>query len=206
MADDPTPTTEILEDGSLTEGERAERLLPIVYEQLRAIARERMAKERPGHTLQATALVHEAYLRLVGERRLPWQNRAHFFAAAAEAMRLLLVDHAKARARAKRGGGRRREPLDVVDLAAKSDPEEILSLNDALCRLEDADVVMAKVVRLRFFAGLSVEETAEALEISPATVKRRWEFARTWLFNELRADDTREAAGDGERSEPGARG
>jgi RNA polymerase sigma factor (TIGR02999 family) len=177
--------TQLLLDPQLASAERAERLLPLVYEHLRGIARQRMAAERLDHTLQPTALVHEAYLRLVGERELPWQNRAHFFAAAAEAMRRILLDHAKARGRVKRGGGAERVPLSVGDLVAAEDPAEILSLDEALCRLTECDPGIGDVVRLRFYAGLSIEETARTLEISQATVKRRWEFGRTWLYHEL---------------------
>ena len=145
-----------------------------------------MASERSDHTLEATALVHEAYLRLVGERRVPWQNRAHFYAAAAQAMRRILLDHTKARGREKRGGGRRRVPLSMADIADSWNFQETLSLDEALCRLEERDPAIGEVVRLRFFAGLSVEQTAEALGVSKATVKRRWEFGRTWLFRELK--------------------
>ena len=163
----------------------ADDLLPLVYDQLRRIARQHMAQERVDHTLQATALVHEAYLRLVGPRRVPWKNKAHFYVAAAQAMRHILLDHAKARAREKRGGGRRRVPLSVADVAESWNLEETLSLDDALRRLVDRDPGIGEVVRLRFFAGLSIEETAEVLGVSKATVKRRWEFGRTWLYREL---------------------
>ena len=161
-------------------------LLPLVYEQLRCIAQKRMAQERADHTLQATALVHEAYLRLVGPRRIPWKNKAHFYAAAAQAMRRILLDHAKACGREKRGGGRRRVPLSVADVAESWNLEETLSLDDALRRLVDRDPGIGEVVRLRFFASLSIEETAEVLGVSKATVKRRWEFGRTWLYRELK--------------------
>ena len=170
------------------DGDRSamDELLPLVYEQLRRDAQLRMAGERSDHTLQATALVHEAYLRLVGERRVPWRNRAHFYAAAAQAMRRILLDHTKARGREKRGGGRRRVPLSMADIADSWNFQETLSLDEALCRLEERDPAIGEVVRLRFFAGLSVEQTAEALGVSKATVKRRWEFGRTWLFRELK--------------------
>ena len=144
------------------------------------------ARNWVGSQLEATALVHEAYLRLVGERRVPWQNRAHFYFAAAEAMRRILLDHAKARARQKRGAGRRRVPLSMADIADSWNFQETLSLDEALCRLEERDPAIGEVVQLRFFAGLSVEQTAEALGVSKATVKRRWEFGRTWLFRELK--------------------
>lgn len=166
-----------------------DELLPLVYDQLRRIAQQKMAQERPDHSLQATALVHEVYLRLVGEEDVKWVNRAHFFAAAAEAMRRILVESARSRGRLKRGGERKRMPLSVVDLAAENDPAEILALSDALERLEKQDPRMAKLVMLRFFSGLSVEETASAMEMSPRTVKREWAIARAWLFRELNETD-----------------
>lgn len=163
----------------------ANELLPLVYAQLRAVAQQRMAGERAGHTLQATALVHEAYLKLVGPRDVPWQNQAHFYSAAAEAMRRILIDHAKSRGRQKRGGDKSCVALDVADLAAAADSEQILALDEAVCRLEEQEPEAANVVRLRFYAGLSVDQTAEALGLSPRTVDRRWTFARAWLFREL---------------------
>lgn len=171
-------------------------LLPLVYEQLRAIAGQRMSNERPDHTLQATALVHEAYARLVGNDEIEWDGRGHFFVAAAEAMRRILVEHARARASLKRGGpvaDRRRVPLSVVDLAKSDNFEEILILDEALCRLSEESQPMADVIRLRFFAGLSIEETANALGISTPTVKRRWAWARAWLYREMKdeSDDSR---------------
>lgn len=163
----------------------ANELLPMVYQQLRAIATNRMAGENPAHTLQATALVNEVYLKLFGNRQLPWQNRAHFYATAAQAMRRVLLDHAKAKGRKKRGGAGKKMPLNVADLATSEDPEQILALDAALCRLEGHNPEAASVVRLRFYAGLSVDETAEALDMSPRTVDRRWKFARAWLFEQL---------------------
>ena len=156
-------------------------LLPLVYEELRRLARHRMAAENAGHTLQATALVHEAYLRL-GGADAKFASRAHFFHLAAAAMQRILIEHARSRGRIKRGGEMRRLPGNVLDLAAAPDSEEILALDDALRRLEQESPQSAAVVRLRFFAGLSVEETAESLEISPRSVNREWTFARAWLF------------------------
>jgi RNA polymerase sigma factor (TIGR02999 family) len=172
-------------------GDRAavDELLPLVYDQLRRDAQNRMAGERPDHTLDATALVHEAYLRLVGDRRLPWRNRAHFYAAAVEAMRRILLDHAKARGREKRGGGRKRVPLSVAEIADSWNFEETVSLDEALRRLMDRDPNIGRVVQLRFFTGLSIDDTAEALGVSAATVKRRWEFGRTWLYRELTREE-----------------
>jgi len=168
-----------------TAGPVSERLLPLVYAELRKLATCRMQAERADHTLQATALVHEAYLRLVGNRQQPWANRAHFFAAAAEAMRRILIEHARAKQGPRRGGGMKKLPMDVVDLATADDPDEILALDEAISRLEQADPDAAKVVRLRFYAGLSVEETAESLDISPRSVKREWAFAKAFLLREL---------------------
>ena len=181
--------TRVLEAIERGDAIAATELLPLVYDQLRREAQRHMAGERPDHTLQATALVHEAYLRLVGDRRVPWKNRAHFYAAAAEAMRRILLDHAKARGREKRGGGRKRVPLSVADVAESWNFEETLSLDEALRCLMDRDSNIGRVVELRFFAGLSIDDTAEALGVSKATVKRRWEFGRTWLYRELTRDD-----------------
>lgn len=174
----------------------ADQLLPLVYEQLRAIAQQRMAGERNAgrnHTLQATALVHEAYARLVGNNELKWDSRAHFFVAAAEAMRRILIDHARAKLAEKRGGrdgvGRERLDLaiaDVADLASQKNPEEILALDQAFLRLQEQEPRAAEVVRLRFYAGLSVDDTAAALDVSPRTVELDWSYARAWLFRALR--------------------
>lgn len=166
-------------------------LLAEVYGQLRSVAQQRMKEERRGHTLDATALVHEAYLRLADETRIPWKGRAHFFAAAAQAMRRVLVEHARARGAVKRGGSgnpaRSREiPLNVIDLAVDADADEILAVDEAIFRLESQDADLARIVRLRFFAGLSEDEVAQALEMSPRTVRRDWTVARAWLRRELR--------------------
>lgn len=168
-----------------TSPKAAEQLLPLVYEQLRAMAAKRMRQERKDHTLDATALVHEAYLRLVGTTEPSWQSRAHFFRVAAEAMRHLLIDHARRRAADKRGGGSKRVPLCVVDLATDIDPSSVLALDEAIQTLEREDARAAEVVRLRFFAGLSVQETAQILGLSDRSVLREWSFARTRLFQLL---------------------
>lgn len=183
---DPARTTiDWLLDQRIGDAERVERLLPEIYAQLRAAAQECLRSERAGHTLNATALVHEAYLRLVGPRQVPWQNRAHFFAAAAQAMRRILVDHARSKAAARRGGAdARRAAIELSTLPDPSSEREsagFLILDAALARLEGVDEEAAAVVRLRYFAGLSVEETASALGSSTATVKRAWAFARGWL-------------------------
>jgi RNA polymerase sigma factor (TIGR02999 family) len=164
----------------------SDELLAVVYEQLRRIAEHRMRGERSDHTLQATALVHEAYVRLLGDEPIAWDSRAHFFSAAAEAMRRILIEHARARGRKKRGGDvegrpRKRIPLDVVDLASNADPDEILSVDDAVCRLESQDPQLGRIVRLRFYAGLSEQEIADALGVSERTIRREWVLARAWL-------------------------
>jgi RNA polymerase sigma factor (TIGR02999 family) len=165
--------------------EAAGELLELVYEQLRALAARRLAHERKGHTLQATALVHDVFVRLVGDQPVPWQDRAHFYAAAAQAMRRILIDHARRHQAEKRGGRRRRVPISVVDLAETSDPEQVLALEEAMRSLEDSDPRAADVVRLRFYAGLSVEQTAAALGVSERTVLREWAYARAALFERL---------------------
>ncbi len=170
----------------------ANRLLPLVYDQLRKAAQLQMASERSDHTLSATALVLEAYLRLDGHRQVPWAGRGHFYAAAAEAMRRVLLDHAKGRARIKRGGewateARAGAEMDFEDFAtlACRDSEEIVRFDDAFRRLEAESPDGAAVARLRFYAGLSVEQTAAALGLSSSTVDRRWAFARAWLYRRL---------------------
>ncbi len=177
--------TQLLVEAGKGDQRAADALLPKVYEQLRAIARRRMNHERPEHTLQATALVHEAYLQLVGRRDVDWACRAHFFASAAEAMRLILLQHTRDRERIKRGGNSRRVALNVLELAADHDSEEILALIEAIRHLEEQDPQLGQIVRLRFYAGLGVEDTAAALGLSERTVKRRWHYARVWLYGRL---------------------
>jgi RNA polymerase sigma factor (TIGR02999 family) len=162
----------------------AQELLPLVYQSLKELARQRMSLERPGHTLQATALVHEAYLRLVG-KNVRFAGRIQFYHAAAQAMRRILVEHARARGRVKRGGAARRVPINILDLAEEASRDEILALDEAIRRLEEHTPDIAAVVRLRFFAGLTVEQTAEALSIGRRSVDRAWAYARVWLFREL---------------------
>jgi RNA polymerase sigma factor (TIGR02999 family) len=184
----PTATgdlTQLLRAAAEGQSGAADELLRLVYNHLHSIAQMRMARENPGHTLQATDLVHEVYLRVLGEHAIAWNGRAHFYHVAAEAMRRLLIEHARRRDRVKRGGGRQRVPLNVVDLAAEQDEEQILALDSAMRRLQEVDGDAAEVVRLRFFAGLSVEQSAEALNVSPRTIKRDWAFARAWLHQAL---------------------
>jgi len=165
-----------------------QELLPLVYQSLKELARQRMSLERPGHTLQATALVHEAYLRLVG-KNMRFAGRVQFYHAAAQAMRRILVEHARARGRIKRGGGALRVPINILDLAEQGDREEILALDEAIRRLEEHTPDIAAVVRLRFFAGLTVEQTAEALSMGRRSVDRAWAYARVWLYRELYGED-----------------
>jgi RNA polymerase sigma factor (TIGR02999 family) len=165
------------------------RLFEEVYGQLRAIAQKQMEDERSGHSLRATELVHQAFLRLFGGAEVDWADQRHLVHAAAEAMRRILIEHARQRSRQKRGGDRRRLPLSMVDAAepgpAEEDADDLLALDAALRRMEEKDPRAADVVRLRFFAGLTIEQAAEALNLSPRTVKREWEFARAWLARSL---------------------
>jgi RNA polymerase sigma-70 factor (ECF subfamily) len=162
-----------------------ERLLPLVHGELRRLAKRHMAGERPDHVLQATALVNEAYLRLIDIRRVQWQDRAHFFAMAARLMRRVLVDFARARKNQKRGGALHRVTFDQNLLVTSDTPDDLIAIDDALRSLAVEHDRKSQVVELRFFGGLSVEETAEALRISPETVMRDWKFAKTWLMREL---------------------
>jgi RNA polymerase sigma factor (TIGR02999 family) len=183
--------TRILSAIEQGEPHAAEQLLPLVYEELRKLAAEKMAAEKPGQTLQATALVHEAYVRLVGtEQAQQWNSRGHFFAAAAEAMRRILIDKARRKQRRKRGGDRVRQDLDVVDPAAPESPEDLIALDAALDRLAATDKAAAEVVHLRFFAGLPIPQVAEVLGISPRTADRLWAYARAWLHQEIQGSDS----------------
>jgi RNA polymerase sigma factor (TIGR02999 family) len=174
----------------------AEQILPVVYDELRRLAAQRLAGEKPGQTLQATALVHEAYLRLVGgededaagPRGQHWNSRGHFFAAAAEAMRRILVENARRKHTGKRGGGRARQNLDGLDLAAPNTPEEVLALDEALDKLAATDRTAFDVVQLRFFAGLPIPEVAQLLSISPRKADRLWAYARAWLHQEIQGE------------------
>jgi RNA polymerase sigma factor (TIGR02999 family) len=163
----------------------AERLLPLVYDELRQLAAHKLAQEKPGQTLQATALVHEAYVRLV-DREQRWDSRGHFFAAAAEAMRRTLIDRAREKHAQKRGGGRKRLDIDALDLATQATPDQLLALDEVLAKLAGEDPAAARLVELRYFAGLTVEEAGKALGMSTATAYRHWKYARAWLHSELR--------------------
>jgi RNA polymerase sigma factor (TIGR02999 family) len=168
----------------------AEQLLPLVYDELRRLAAEKLAREKPGQTLDATALVHEAYLRLVdGDKAQHWNSRGHFFTAAAEAMRRILVDRARAKRAEKRGGGRRRVEVEPDELAARQHDQKLLALDEALAKLEQQAPPQAQLVKLRYFAGLTICEAAAALGISTATADRYWAYARAWLQREMAGAD-----------------
>jgi len=193
----------ILDQIQAGEPQAAEQLLPLVYDELRKLAAAKLAQEKPGQTLQATALVHEAYLRLVGARSASkgedslacaagssqFANRAHFFAAAAEAIRRILVEQARHKQRVRHGGGRRRVDLDDACSLVEPPPDDLLALDEALSRLADLNPIRAEVVKLRYFGGLTMPEVAETLGISLPTAERYWAFARTWLFAELNPSD-----------------
>jgi RNA polymerase sigma factor (TIGR02999 family) len=177
--------TRILNAIERGEARATDELLPLVYEELRLLAAQKLSHERPGQTLQATALVHEAYIRLAGEEPQSWENRGHFFAAAAEAMRRILIDHARHRQACKCGGGRERMPLDDAEVADASTAEDIVALDDALAKLAVEDPQAAEIVKLRLFAGLSVDQAAAAIGVSRATAYRQWTYARAWLRSEI---------------------
>ena len=178
--------TRILNAAAQGDSGAASELLPLVYEELRRLAAAKMASENPGQTLQATALVHEAWLRLTGDENRKWNDRTHFFAAAAEAMRRILVDNARRKRAQRHGGGQQRVELTDVALAAPND-DQILAVNEALEKLAAQDKQKAELVKLRYFVGMTIEEAAEVLGISAPTVKRHWTYARAWLAEEIRA-------------------
>jgi len=168
-------------------GDRAvlDALLPLVYDELRVIARGYLRNERANHTLQPTGLVHEAYLRLINQQRVDWRNRAQFFGLAANMMRRILVNHAESRGAQKRGGGNNKVPLDEVAVVFEEEPLDLLALNEALLRLETIDKLKSEIVEMKFFGGLTIDEIAEVTKISTASVEREWAFARGWLFKTL---------------------
>jgi len=174
------------------EGDKAalDRLTPLVYDEIRRIAHRYIQREREGHTLQTTALVHEAYVRLAGSQNVAWKNRSHFFAVTAQVMRRILIDHARRRQYLKHGGEAQRVPFDSVQVALMSQPRaaELLALDEALAELAKLDERKGTVVELRYFGGLSIEETAEVLEISAMTVRRDWRAAKAWLFRRMKAE------------------
>lgn len=184
----PSPVTGLLVDWANGDASAFDRLVPLVHHELRRLARRQMHGERAGHTLQTTALVNEAYMRLLGLERVRWQDRGHFFAMAARLMRRVLVDHARSRQYQKRGGGSEHVVFDEELVAAGERPADMVALDDALALLAVVDKRKSDVVELRFFGGCSVEETAQALGVSPETVMRDWRFAKAWLLRELQGD------------------
>jgi len=177
--------TQLLIDWSNGDQSAFDKLMPLIDEELRRLAHHYMARERAGHTLQTTALVNEAFLKLVNRKNLQWQNRAHFFGLAAQVMRTILVDHARSHASAKRGGGARNLELDEAMLVSQQKASEVVALDEALNQLALIDPRQSRIVELRFFGGLTVEEAAEVLHVSPVTIKREWSTAKAWLYHKL---------------------
>ena len=177
--------TQLLQQWSNGQEQALDRLMPQIHDELRKLAASYLRRERPDHTLQPTALVNEAFLKLVDQRAAKWQNRAHFFGIAAQAMRRILVDHARAHSSGKRGGAFRKVPLDDANLVGSTTDVDLLALDEALTRLAVMDPQQSRVVELRFFGGLTMEETAEVMRISPATIGREWRMAKAWLSAEL---------------------
>ena len=167
----------------------ADELLPLVYEQLRILAAQKMAQEKPGQTLQATALVHEAYIRLVGDEPQNWNSRAHFFCAAAEAMRRILIENARSKQKLKRGGSQHRVDLSGANMAIERDINDLISLDEALTKLVQEDPTKADLVKLRYFGGLTLEQASHVLKISRATASRYWSYVQAWLFHEINGSD-----------------
>ena len=181
----PHQLTDLLAQWRAGQRDALDALMPLVYEELRGLARHYLQQERPGHTLQSTALVHEAFVRLVGQKPPDWQSRTHFYGVAARLMRQILVDHARSSRAAKRGGDSIKLTVDEALLGAKKADFDIVALDEALTSLSELSPQQGQIVELRFFSGLSIEETAEVTGISPATVKRHWTAARAWLFREM---------------------
>jgi len=181
--------TRILDAIERGDPEAVNTLLPAVYEELRQMADRKLLSEGPGHTLQATALVHEAYLRLVGSAGDDWPSRTYFFGAAAEAMRRILVEHARKKGSKKRGGDRNRVDFTSADVMAEESPDDLIAMDEAFAKFSQADPLKAELVKLRFFAGLSFEQAAELLDISPATARRHWNYARAWLYGRICSTD-----------------
>jgi RNA polymerase sigma factor (TIGR02999 family) len=181
--------TQILNAIDKGDGQAAEKLLPLVYDELRRLAAHKMSQEKPGQTLQATALVHEAYIRLVGSEAQNWNSRAHFFGAAAEAIRRILIENARHKKRLKRGGGREKVDLKDSDVVIELPLDDIIALDEALTELAKTDKIKAEIVKLRYFAGLTLEQTAQALDISPSTAQRHWLYSKAWLFRKIHSQD-----------------
>jgi len=181
----PHDVTALLESWSNGDPDALQRLMPLVYDELHRLARNYLRRERPDHTLQSTALVHEAYMRMVNQKTVHWQNRAHFFGVAAQSIRHILVDHARSYQTTKRGSGGHKLSLDEAIALTEARDIDLIALDDALNGLSAVDPQQGRIVELRFFGGLSIEETADVLKISPATVKRDWVMAKAWLYQNL---------------------
>jgi RNA polymerase sigma factor (TIGR02999 family) len=190
MSSQPSPSSstisQLLDSVRKGDADAAFTLMPLLYNELHRLAMHYMRSERPGHTLQATALVNEAYLKLIDQRAANWESRSHFIAVAAQVMRNVLIDHARGRQRVKRGGLQQKVPLEDVVLISEEQTDDLIALDTAMKRLEEIDARQSRIVELRYFGGLTVEQTAEVLGISPKTVKRDWAVARAWLHRELR--------------------
>jgi RNA polymerase sigma factor (TIGR02999 family) len=187
MPSSPKEVTQLLADWRGGNRQALEELMPLVYQELHRLADHYLRRERVGHTLQATALINEAYLRIINQEGVNWQNRAHFFGVAAQMMRRILVDHARSHLYAKRGGGAQKLTInEALDIPQQERDLDLVALDDALQRLEQIDPQQSRIIELRFFGGLTIEETAEVLGISPATIKRDWNWAKAWLYRELK--------------------
>ena len=180
-----TDVTRILHSVESGDAKAADQLLPLVYDELRKLAAHKMVNESPGQTLQPTALVHEAWLRLVGSEQRTWQNRAHFFGAAAEAMRRILIDRARRKRAMRHGGGQKRVDAEDVEIASATADDQLLAVNEALDKLAAQDKQKAELVKLRYFIGMTIEEAAQILGVSEPTAKRYWAYARAWLYHEI---------------------
>jgi RNA polymerase sigma factor (TIGR02999 family) len=189
MASDPENVTRLLLEWSAGNQQALEEMLPLIYDELRHLAHNFLYRERPGHTLQTTALVHEAYLKLIDQRDARWQNRAHFFAIAAQAMRRILIDSARKHVAEKRGGGGAKLSLDEVASISTGPDTNLLALDQSLNALAEIDPQQSRIIELRYFGGLTIEETAEVMKLSPATIKREWSMARAWLHHSLSGED-----------------
>ena len=181
----PNEVTQLLVSWSNGDTAALEQLIPLVYAELRRLARRHMGRENPGHTLQTSALINEAYVKLVDQQNVQWQNRAHFFAVAAQVMRHILIDHARRYQYAKRGAGARKVPLEDVEVMTDGRASELVALDEALTGLSALDPRKSRIIELRFFGGLSIDETAEVMKVSPITVMREWRAARAWLRREM---------------------
>ena len=186
MEPSPADVTSLLNKLAEGDQEAAAQLVPLIYDELHRLAARRLRHERPGHTLQATALVHEAYMKLTAQREAKWQNRAQFFAVASQVMRRILVDYARGQHRIRRGGKQQKVSLDDVLLVSPDRTEEVLAVNESLLRLEKFDFRQGRIVELRYFGGLTVDEAAEVLGVSSKTVMREWKIARAWLYGDLK--------------------